>query len=383
VAPLLAAAGNAKAGLRVAALRFASSLEGADRPIVLAALRGALDCASNEVIACAVEALGPLGDGDDLARIAALVQHADEHVAAVAANAVSDLAARHVEAARSVLRAKRPGDDPLALGCILLGAIASAQQLSGEEVRLLERALSHDHPRVRCAAVNALAQAGGETAASAVVFALADEEHEVQLAAIRALGRLGCADALVGLVSDTRDAALTATTLRALSDADPARALAAARELVAYPDPAVACAAVEAIANLVQSPRLSEIGPGFAAECEEALSSTLEHPQTEVVKLAIVSMSVHSSPGAFARLGACLDHASWEVRRLAAELLGQEKSPRAKALLGARYEREKEPIVREAIAVAASLRPPSPGDSIRPRPCNPARPDAKDVKEGA
>ena len=381
VAPLLVAARHAKAELRTAALRVASSMEGADRATVRSALRDALDCESNEVIACAVEALGPLGNGDDVARVAALVQHADERIAAAAANAVSELAARHVEAARSVLR-QEPAHDPLGLGCILLGAIASAQPLSGEEVRLLERALSHDHPRVRRAAVEALAQIGGESAATAVVFALADEEHEVQLAAIRALGRLGCADALVGLVSDTRDAALTATTLRALGDADPARALAAARELVSYPDPAVACAAVEAIANLAQAARSPEIDPGFAAACEDAISSILDHPQPEVVKLAIASMGAQSSPRAFARLGACLDHESWEVRRLAAELLGQEKSARAKALLGARYEREKEPTVREAIAAAASLRPPG-GESIRPhsRSGIPARPNAKDVKE--
>jgi HEAT repeat protein len=357
-------------------------MEGADRATVRGALRDALDCESNEVIACAVEALGPLGNGDDVARVAALVQHADERIAAAAAKAVSELAARHVEAARSVLRQERPAHDPLGLGCILLGAIASAQPLSGEEVLLLERALSHDHPRVRRAAVEALAQIGGESASTAVVFALADEEHEVQLAAIRALGRLGCADALVGLVSDTRDATLTATTLRALGDADPARALAAARELVSYPDPAVACAAVEAIANLAQAARSPEIDPGFAAECEDAISSILDHPQPEVVKLAIASMGAQSSPRAFARLGACLDHESWEVRRLAAELLGQEKSARAKALLGARYEREKEPTVREAIAAAASLRPPG-GESIRPhsRSGIPARPNAKDVKE--
>jgi hypothetical protein len=60
-----------------------------------------------------------------------------------------------------------------------------------------------------------------------------------------------------------------------------------------------------------------------------------------------------------ARLGLCLDHASWEVRRVAAELLGQDKSAGAQALLKARYEREKDPVVRAAIAGAVSVRPPS------------------------
>src|SRR6202008_2620660 len=98
--------------------------------------------------------------------------------------------------------------------------------------------LAHDHPQVRRAAVDALAQAGGEAPADAIVFALADEEHEVQLAAIRALGRPGRGDPLVGLVADTRNPAITVTTLRALGDADPARALAAARPLVAHAEAA-------------------------------------------------------------------------------------------------------------------------------------------------
>jgi protein involved in polysaccharide export with SLBB domain len=45
------------------------------------------------------------------------------------------------------------------------------------------------------------------------------------------------------------------------------------------------------------------------------------------------------------------------VRRVAAELLGQDKSPGAQALLRARYEREKDPTVRDAIAAAVSVRP--------------------------
>ena len=44
---------------------------------------------------------------------------------------------------------------------------------------------------------------------------------------------------------------------------------------------------------------------------------------------------------------------------MAAELLGQDRSPSAQALLRARYEREKDPIVREAIAAAVSVRPPA------------------------
>jgi HEAT repeat protein len=368
--------------VRAAALALAASLEGADAATVREALREALESSAFEVVACAVEALGPVGDDDDLTRIAALVEHADERIAATATNAVSELAARHVDAARALLRDARSGHDPLALGCILLGAIASTQPLSDDDVRLLERALAHDHPQVRRAAVDALAQAGGEAAAEAVVFALADEEHEVQLAAIRALGRLGRADPLIGLVADTRDPVLTATTLRALGDADPARALAAARPLVTRAEAAVACAAVEAIGHLAFTRGASRLPPHVSTASEDALFAALDHPEPEVVKLALSIVGAQPGARALARLGLCLDHASWEVRRVAAELLGQDKSPGAQALLRARYEREKEPLVRDAIAAAVSLRPGE--DSLRPlsRSGVTGWPRPKDAKEG-
>ena len=336
--PLLLSAKFAKPHVRAAALVLAASLEGAEVAVVRDAIRAALQESSLDVVAGALEALGPVGDSADLRRVASFVAHQDQRIAATATNTLSELAARHVDAARALLRDSGT-EDPLALGCVLLGAIASTRPLQEDDVRLLERALAHADPNVRRAAIDALAQAGGEPAADAVVFALADEEHEVQLAAVRALGRLGRAEPLVGLVADTRDPVLTATALRALGEADPERAL----------------------GELSSSPR---VPPHVAAACEEGLYAALDHPDAEVVKLALALVGSHPGPRALARLGACLDHASWEVRRVAAELLGQDKSPPAQALLRARYEREKDPIVREAIAAAVSVRPP--GEGSRP-----------------
>jgi len=358
--PLLLSARFAKPHVRAAALVLAASLEGAEVAVVREAVRTALQESSLDVVAGALEALGSVGDAADLRRAASFVGHQDERIAATATNTLSELASRHVDAARALLR-DAGTEDPLALGCVLLGAIASTRPLENEDLRLLERALAHADPNVRRAAIDALAQAGGEAAADAVVFALADEEHEVQLAAVRALGRLGRAEPLVGIVADTRDPVLTATALRALGDADPDRALSAARPLVAHADAAIACAAIEAIGQLVSSPRAA---PHIAAACEDALYAALDHSDAEAVKLALSLLGSRAGPRALARLGACLDHASWDVRRVAAELLGQDKSPAAQALLRARYEREKDPIVREAIAAAVSVRPP--GETARP-----------------
>jgi HEAT repeat protein len=360
VGPLLEASRSARPTVRAAALGLAASLEGADIGEVRTAAYDALADESVEVLSAAIEALGALGNPEDLSRVAELVWHHDERVAAGATNAVSQLASRHVDAARELLRSPHPVHDPLVLGCMLLGAIATTQSLTNEDVRLLERALAHDDPQVRRASIDALAQAGGGAAADAVVFALADEERDVKLAAVRALGRLRFAEPLVAVVADSRDPLLAATALRALSDADPDRALAAARPLVRNADAATACAAVEAIGELLSRPGI----PSHGAERDDALFAALEHPEAEVVKLALSFVGVDPSARAMARLGTCLDHPSWEVRRVAAELLGQDKGPSAQGLLRSRYERERDPIVREAIAHAVSVRP-SAADSSR------------------
>jgi len=353
VGPLLASASFSTSHVRVAAFALVASLEGADVVTVRAALRHGLEDRSLDVLASAVEALGPIGDAEDLRRIALMVGHEDERLAATATNAISEIAARHVDSARDLLHEKRAGQDPLALACILLGAIASTQPLDGDDVQLLQRAMAHDDSRVRRAAIEALARSGGEAAGDAVVFALADEEHEVKLAAVRALGRLRRPEPLARVVAHTRDPVLIATALRALGEADAERALAAATPLVTHADAAIACAAVEAVGQLASPRSPSSLAPA----CEDALFAALDHPDAEVVKLAL--SLVGSRPGArvMARLGLCLDHASWEVRRVAAELLGQDKSPGAQALLRARYEREKDPTVRDAIAAAVSVRP--------------------------
>jgi HEAT repeat protein len=353
VVPLLASASFSKPHVRVAAFALVVSLEGADVATVRAALRRGLEDPSPEVLAGAVKALGPIGEAQDLRRIAPAVGHEDERIAATATNAVSELAARHVDAARALLRESAAGPDPLALGCILLGAIASTQSLRNDEVRLLERALAHHQPGVRRAAIEALARSGGEAAADAVVFALADEENEVKLAAVRSLGRLRRPDPLARVVAHARDPVVASTALRALGEADPERALAAAIPLVHSADAAIACAAVEAIGRLASPRGLAHL----ATACEDALFAALDHPDAEVVKLALSLAGARPGARALARLGLCLDHASWEVRRVAAELLGQDKSASAQALLRARYEREKDPFVRDAISAAVSVRP--------------------------
>jgi hypothetical protein len=161
------------------------------------------------------------------------------------------------------------------------------------------------------------------------------------------------------VIAATRDPTLVAPALRALGEANAERALTAAGPLVAHADPAIACAAVEAIGQFATSGPNDRVPANLGAAREDALFVALDHPAEEVVKLALSLIGAEPGARALARLGLCLDHASWEVRRLAAELLGQTATPAAHSLLRARYERERDPIVREAIASAVSVRPPA------------------------
>ena len=80
-------------------------------------------------------------DGADLQpRSPRMVGHADERLAAASSRATSDIASRHVEAARELLRDSSPAHDPVALGCVLLGAIASVEPLQEGELGSLARA---------------------------------------------------------------------------------------------------------------------------------------------------------------------------------------------------------------------------------------------------
>ena len=344
VEPLLAAAKGSPPPVRAEILGLVASL-GADRAKAARdAFRNALCEDAPEVVAAAARGLSVAGEAADLARVAPLVAHADPRVATAASTAVAHIAERHAADARALLAKIDPTGPDAAVGC----AVLRASGASPRDVAFLERALAHADPRARRAAIDALAQLGGDAVADAVSFALADEERDVQLSAIRALGHLRRGAPLVDLVTAARDPALVTAALRALGDADGDLAFGAAHPLLEHADAAIACAAVEAIGRL---------GP----RRKDALFEALEHPDIEVVKMALSEIALDLDARALARLGLCLDHPSWEVRRLTAELLGSDGSAPAQALLKARYEREKDPVVREAIAEAVSVRPPPDG----------------------
>ena len=362
VEPLLVAGRTAAPSLRGAAISMLPQLATAEALDAgsargsepLAALREALGESAPEIVAPALKSLAIVGGASDLEAVAKHVGASDPKVAGAAHAALLAIAIRNPQPARAVAMGALPtgdgtaidprGDSALA-STIVLEALARAKATLPEDATFLEGALTHRLAAVRRAAIEAFAAIGGEEAAARVTLSMADEQPMVANAAIRALGRLGRAEQLASLAATTRDPIRLGSVLRALRDADAERAFAAARPLLRAKEPAVAAAAVEVIGAIPIDGRV------------EALMGAADHPDQEVVKLALAQLTNTGDERALASLARAIDHDADAVRRYAAELLGHEGGVEAEGLLRARLDRERSAEVRRAIMEALAARP--------------------------
>ena len=309
-------------------------------PDGLEVVRAQLDSDTSDVRSAALHLLSMRGEARDLPRALGCLEDPDVRSAGAASSAVLAMTVRFPQVARAELDRLTSGGRPSFAVSVLLLGLARASAGREGDVELLRRALAGGGTRTRRAAVEALAEIGGDGAKALAVSALADEEREVRLAAVRALGSLHHTSALEELLDQVKDVETIAAASRALGTADPDRCLVVATRLVRSRDSAIACAAVEAA------------GPLTGPRREDVLLAALEHTDAEVVKMALSELHRTHDARSLARLGICLDHDAWEVRRLAAELLGEQRDPQAIALLRARLERESDPAVRETIVWA-------------------------------
>jgi HEAT repeat protein len=342
VEPLIVAGRSAAApSLRGATISMLPVLAPSDSE-PLAAVREALSDPSPEVVAPALKSLAIVGGPPDLALVAKLVTHADPKIAGAAQAALHAIATRHPDAARALVTGADPHADDALTTSVLLDALARVGRKQAGDAELLASALTHREGTVRRAAIEALASVGGDAAAQAVTFSLADEEVAVALAAIRALGRLGRAEQLAALAATTKDPMRLGTVLRALRDADAQRAIAAARPLLRSREASIAAAAVEVVGSIDFEGRI------------EALMSATDHEDHEVVKLALAQLAGTKDERALAALAGAIEHPADVVRKYAAELLGVEGGE-GETILRARLDRERSPDVRRAIMEALSV----------------------------
>ncbi len=352
VEPLLVAGRTAAPSLRGATISMLPELASAS-PI--AAVRDALDDASAEVVAPALKSLAIVGAAEDLAAVARHTRSPDPKVASAAQTALAAMAGRHVEAARVLVRDVDPRGDDALWAAIVYEALARAGSMQPSDDEFLTSAMTHREAAVRRFAIDALAAIGTEDAAQLVTVSLADEEAIVALAAIRALGSLGRAEQLASLAASTRDPIRLGTVLRALRDADPQRAFAAARPLLRSREPSIAAAAIDVVGGVALEGHV------------EALLSATDHPDHEVVKLALGEIAKLGDDRALAALASAIEHTAESVRKCAAELLGQAGTD-GEGILRARLDRERSAEVRHAIMQALAGRfSTSREDSTTPR----------------
>lgn len=353
VAPLVVAGRSAAPSLRGATISMLPELAASETEEPLAVVRDALADRAPEVVAPALKSLAIVGVAADLEAVVPHVRSSDSKVASAAQAALHAIAVRHPEAARGMVTRVDPRSESALATAILLEALARSGRVEDKDEIFLASALGHRDAVVRRAAIEALAQRGGDEAASSVSAALADEESVVALAAIRALGRLGRAEQLASLAVTTRDPSRLATVLRALRDADPERAFAAARPLLRSSDSAIAAAAIEVVGG-VPSRGQSGVGVDPGARTEALLSAT-GHPDYEVVRLALGEIAKLDDDRAQAALAAALEHPAEAVRKYAAELLGQ-GGFEGESVLRARLDRERSADVRQTIMRALATR---------------------------
>lgn len=158
----------------------------------------------------AIVAAGWLGDSDLCGRISAYLYSNDEEVVTAAREALSRIAERFPDDyIHFVSATESPRPEMVALIALLLP--------SQDAHELLIRLLSHEHPEVRQAAVEALGEKGGREAADAIAILLSDKNGNVRKSAALCLGQLGreefseqLAPLLSDIYADVRQAAATA-----------------------------------------------------------------------------------------------------------------------------------------------------------------------------
>jgi HEAT repeat protein len=346
---ILARVAHGDATLRAAAIgRLRGLVDRQSEDAVRLALRAAIADPSAEVASAALAALGALGGPEDIAAVFAVVAAKTQGSLAAGRAALAALAKRHPEDARLTAQVARRDQASHIATSVIIGALGGGVLGTvSDDVSFLGGALSSPDPETRMTAVEAVAEVGSDLGMDAIQFALADEERDIQLSAVRALGRLRNkegrpvgGDRLLELTRESSDPELVATAARALGATRDSRARESLHPLAHSVSPLIAVAAVETLGRLDDPKRI------------ETLLGLTGHPHVEVVKAVLLALERVNDPRALAQLGAALSHEAWDVRRLAADCLGRFGGEQAGRLLSDKLADETEPLVREALSRA-------------------------------
>lgn len=343
VDPLLASAPSLAPRARAAALEMAAELaepegDARRREAVAVALRGALGSDDAVVAAAAAGALFAYAEPSDAEALVRCALRFPEHAARAVGRALERLVAHSKEAVEHAIRAV-PIDG--AVSAALLPAVAALGGTAAND--RLQATLNAGDPRARRAAVMALPRLGGVHAVELAGFALADEDLDVQVAAVQVLAQLfddegrplGAEPLRLALRSGVEP--VVAAAARALGAIGDRASVLVLREHVAHGRPGVAVAAMESLRSL------------HDPELDGVLDGALDQRDEELAKEALRAIAESASVSRSARIARALEHEAWDVRQLAARLLAELGDPSACAALAARLEHEPDAGVRESL----------------------------------
>jgi HEAT repeat protein len=290
--------------------------------------------AGDVVRAAAAESLRWWGDPRDCRALVECLSSESHQVRAAATSALEALVQRVPGAVEEALRdadLDGPGGADIAQVLSRIG--------SDGAVEVLKRGLHSGNARTRRAVVQALAMANATDVAHLVGYAVADEDIDVQIAAVRTLGQMGTrkADTPLRTALDSPFAPIRAEAALALGRRNANVAVPRIRELLDDDEPVVVAAALDALAWL---------GDETVADAvEHALSNT----DDEVFQAGLRAACTLPEREAVRFVGRGLEHPAWNVRMLAIKLLLDLDTDETRRLLMDALAGETDTMVRHAI----------------------------------
>ena len=290
--------------------------------------------ATDAVRAAAAQSLRWWGDRRDCRALVECLSSKSHQVRAAATSALEALAKQVPADVEEALR-EADLDGP---GGVDIAQVLSRLNSKGA-VEVLKRGLHSGDPRMRRAAVQALATADAGDMAQLIGYAVADEDIDVQIAAVRTLGQMSSskANAPLRTALDSPFASTRAEAALALGRREATGAIPRIRALLEDTEPVVVSAALDALAWLKDS--------GVTAAVQRALS----HPDDEIFQAGLRAARTLPDQDAERFVACGLAHPAWNVRMLATKLLLDLDTEHARALLSKALAEETDSMVRHAI----------------------------------
>jgi HEAT repeat protein len=290
--------------------------------------------APDAVRAAAAESLRWWGDPRDCRVLVECLNSPSHQVRAAATSTLEVLAKRvptEVEQALEQADLEGPGGADIA-------HVLSRLDSEGA-VEVLKRGLHSRDPRTRRAVVQALAMANASDVTSLIGYAVADEDIDVQIAAVRTLGQMSNNGANLPLSTalESPFAPIRAEAALALGRRDAGEAIPRIRGLLEDHEPVVIAAALDALAWLRDS------------EVAGAVEIALCHADDEVFQAGLRAASTLPPRDAERFIARGLRHPAWNVRMQAIKLLLDLDTERTRTLLTEALANETDSMVKRAI----------------------------------